>query len=83
MDIRPIRADADHAAALEEIERLWGAEVLVRPYKRALETRRAKAAQPESVSTEKRRSEACADGDGPRCCPNASMTSSTRAILLA
>jgi HTH-type transcriptional regulator/antitoxin HigA len=26
MDIRPIRSDADHAAALAEIERLWGAE---------------------------------------------------------
>jgi HTH-type transcriptional regulator/antitoxin HigA len=24
MDIRPIRSDEDHAAALEEIERLWG-----------------------------------------------------------
>lgn len=27
MDIRPIRNDADHAAALAEIERLWGAEL--------------------------------------------------------
>ena len=26
MDIRPIRTDTDHAAALAEIERLWGAE---------------------------------------------------------
>jgi len=26
MDIRPIRTDADHAAALKEIERLWGAK---------------------------------------------------------
>lgn len=26
MDIRPIKTDADHAAALEEIDRLWGAE---------------------------------------------------------
>src|SRR5689334_13679962 len=26
MDIRPIRTDEDHAAALAEIERLWGAE---------------------------------------------------------
>ncbi|MBK1837862.1 helix-turn-helix domain-containing protein [Azospirillum sp. YIM B02556] len=26
MDIRPIRSDEDHAAALEEIERLWGAD---------------------------------------------------------
>jgi HTH-type transcriptional regulator/antitoxin HigA len=25
MDIRPIRTDADHATALAEIERLWGA----------------------------------------------------------
>ena len=25
MDIRPIRSDADHAEALAEIERLWGA----------------------------------------------------------
>ena len=25
MDIRPIRTDADHAEALKEIERLWGA----------------------------------------------------------
>ncbi|MEE2953345.1 MAG: transcriptional regulator [Pseudomonadota bacterium] len=25
MDIRPIRSDQDHAAALAEIERLWGA----------------------------------------------------------
>src|SRR5215210_3529960 len=25
MDIRPIRTDEDHAAALREIERLWGA----------------------------------------------------------
>ena len=24
--IRPIRSDADHAAALAEVERLWGAE---------------------------------------------------------
>jgi HTH-type transcriptional regulator / antitoxin HigA len=27
MDIRPIRNDEDHAEALREIERLWGAEV--------------------------------------------------------
>ena len=27
MDIRPIRSDEDHAAALAEIERLWGAPV--------------------------------------------------------
>lgn len=27
MDIRPIRSDADHKAALAEIERLWGAEM--------------------------------------------------------
>lgn len=27
MDIRPIRTDEDHAAALAEIERLWGADV--------------------------------------------------------
>ncbi|CAO3407217.1 helix-turn-helix domain-containing protein [Azospirillum largimobile] len=26
MDIRPIRSDEDHAASLEEIERLWGAD---------------------------------------------------------
>ena len=26
MDIRPIRTDDDHAAALKEIERLWGAK---------------------------------------------------------
>ena len=26
MDIRPIRTDEDHAAALEEIDRLWGAD---------------------------------------------------------
>ena len=26
MDIRPIRNDEDHAAALREIEQLWGAE---------------------------------------------------------
>lgn len=26
MDIRPIRSDEDHAAALEEIDRLWGAD---------------------------------------------------------
>ncbi|MEI7610309.1 MAG: transcriptional regulator [Rhodospirillaceae bacterium] len=26
MDIRPIRSDADHAAALERIDALWGAE---------------------------------------------------------
>ena len=26
MDIRPIRTDQDHAEALAEIERLWGAE---------------------------------------------------------
>ena len=26
MDIRPIRSDEDHAEALAEIERLWGAE---------------------------------------------------------
>jgi antitoxin component HigA of HigAB toxin-antitoxin module len=26
MDIRPIRTDEDHRAALREIERLWGAE---------------------------------------------------------
>jgi HTH-type transcriptional regulator/antitoxin HigA len=26
MDIRPIRSDSDHAEALREIERLWGAE---------------------------------------------------------
>ena len=26
MDIRPIRTDADHVAALKEIERLWGAK---------------------------------------------------------
>lgn len=26
MDVRPIRSDADHAAALTEIDRLWGAE---------------------------------------------------------
>ena len=26
MDIRPIRTDADHEAALAEIERLWGAD---------------------------------------------------------
>lgn len=26
MDIRPLRSDEDHAAALEEIERLWGAD---------------------------------------------------------
>lgn len=26
MEIRPIRTDADHVAALEEIERLWGAK---------------------------------------------------------
>ena len=26
MDIRPIRTDGDHAEALREIERLWGAE---------------------------------------------------------
>jgi HTH-type transcriptional regulator/antitoxin HigA len=25
MDIRPIKTDADHDAALREIERLWGA----------------------------------------------------------
>ncbi|PWR19103.1 helix-turn-helix domain-containing protein [Zavarzinia compransoris] len=25
MDIRPIRSDADHAAALQEVERLWNA----------------------------------------------------------
>ncbi|KAA5600462.1 helix-turn-helix domain-containing protein [Blastochloris sulfoviridis] len=25
-DVKPIRTDADHAAALAEIERLWGAE---------------------------------------------------------
>jgi len=27
MDIRPIHTDEDHAAALAEIERLWGAEI--------------------------------------------------------
>ena len=27
MDIRPIRTDEDHSAALAEIERLWGADV--------------------------------------------------------
>jgi HTH-type transcriptional regulator/antitoxin HigA len=27
MDLRPIRTDQDHAAALREIERLWGAPV--------------------------------------------------------
>jgi HTH-type transcriptional regulator/antitoxin HigA len=27
MDIRPIRTYADHAEALREIERLWGAEL--------------------------------------------------------
>jgi HTH-type transcriptional regulator/antitoxin HigA len=27
MEIRPIRTDDDHAAALAEIERLWGAEI--------------------------------------------------------
>ncbi|PWC86439.1 helix-turn-helix domain-containing protein [Azospirillum sp. TSO5] len=27
MDIRPIRSYQDHAAALEEIERLWGADL--------------------------------------------------------
>lgn len=27
MDIRPIRSDADHKAALAEIERLWGSEM--------------------------------------------------------
>ena len=27
MEIRPIRTDDDHAAALAEIERLWGADV--------------------------------------------------------
>lgn len=27
MEIRPIRTDEDHAAALAEIERLWGAGV--------------------------------------------------------
>ena len=27
MDIRPIRTDADHAAALREIDRLWGSVV--------------------------------------------------------
>ena len=27
MDIRPIRSDADHAEALAEIERLWGASL--------------------------------------------------------
>lgn len=26
MDIKPIRTDADHEAALQEIEKLWGAE---------------------------------------------------------
>lgn len=26
MDIRPVRTDADHEAALREIEALWGAE---------------------------------------------------------
>ena len=26
MDVRPIRTDTDHAAAVREIERLWGAE---------------------------------------------------------
>ncbi|ANC91852.1 helix-turn-helix domain-containing protein [Azospirillum humicireducens] len=26
MDVRPIRSDEDHATALEEIERLWGAD---------------------------------------------------------
>ena len=26
MEIKPIKTDADHAAALREIERLWGAE---------------------------------------------------------
>lgn len=26
MDIRPIRSDSDHAAAMAEIDRLWGAE---------------------------------------------------------
>lgn len=26
MDIRPIRSDEDHAGALEEIDRLWGAD---------------------------------------------------------
>ena len=26
IDIKPIRSDADHAAALAEVERLWGAE---------------------------------------------------------
>jgi HTH-type transcriptional regulator / antitoxin HigA len=26
MDIRPIRTDEDHRAALAEIERLWGAK---------------------------------------------------------
>ena len=25
-DIKPIRSDADHAAALAEVERLWGAK---------------------------------------------------------
>ena len=27
MDVRPIRTDEDHTAALAEIERLWGAEI--------------------------------------------------------
>jgi HTH-type transcriptional regulator/antitoxin HigA len=27
MDVRPIRTDVDHKAALREIERLWGAEI--------------------------------------------------------
>ncbi len=26
MDIRPIRSDEDHAAALDAIDRLWGAD---------------------------------------------------------
>ena len=26
MDIRPIRSDEDHAAALEQIDHLWGAD---------------------------------------------------------
>lgn len=27
MDVRPIRSDADHAEALAEVERLWGAPI--------------------------------------------------------
>jgi HTH-type transcriptional regulator/antitoxin HigA len=27
MNVKPIKTDADHSAALQEIERLWGAEI--------------------------------------------------------